>query len=871
MSFSRFFLCDLHVHTPADRRQEYGDFGTNDPTPKTARQVIAAHAAAGVQIIAVTDHNRVDWYPAMKDAGELQGVHVFPGVELSVNGCHLVAIWDTSPQAYELAQRFVRSLWAPGVDPFEANGDPRPVSSGQVLDIARRAVEHKALVFAPHSTARRIGVFASGVCRNSAEVAKSPLIMAFDVVGASNADVLVNPRSQFGQTPPRWFLSGDTRSFAAIGRRAIYLKLGATPDLEGLRQSFLVPETRLRLPEHLRAQWGHVAGLNFIESPVPSWPRITEVTIRGGFHADLRLHFAPGLNAVIGGKGTGKSTLIEILRYVLHGGDPVDVESVSNRRANFGPNADAAIGFIDLNGDEYRVVRSGGPVDARLLRGGQETGVPVPRRVNVRVFGQRELQALSKRKDLLRDFVAHEVGFEWEQVLGRERTSLDALVRLESELASLEVTLAGLEEHATELADARDKLSLAEEKGAAELIQQSKRLGEVGRSVSSVAGWPKTLSTTLDQLEALLPAPSPMPHPLVPPGLASALRPLEEKVRGSLSDLRQEIAGAVAELAQELTSWSTKRATEQQRLHAALADAGIADPVELGRLQENVSRLLQVIRDQPEKTARYDQVASDRRALLVELHETRRLKSRLIESAARKLNERVGDRIRVTVDPMSDFTVSLQFLDILLRGQSVRREQIRHLAELPPAQVAQAIRGGTQSLVDLGCSVSTAAKLVALSAAEVRRLEETDVPDRLAVQMDLGEAGANRWVDVESASPGQRATALLAVALASGDEPLIIDQPEDDLDNRYIYDEVVKSLRARCQGRQVIVATHNANIPVLGDAEYILALDADSGHSRVLAAGGLELPAVSDEARRILEGGHEAFQARQRRYEAVSL
>jgi ABC-type cobalamin/Fe3+-siderophores transport system ATPase subunit len=113
--------------------------------------------------------------------------------------------------------------------------------------------------------------------------------------------------------------------------------------------------------------------------------------------------------------------------------------------------------------------------------------------------------------------------------------------------------------------------------------------------------------------------------------------------------------------------------------------------------------------------------------------------------------------------------------------------------------------------------------------------------------------------------------ALLALALASGTEPLLIDQPEDDLDNRYIYEEVVKVLSRVCEGRQVIVATHNANIPILGDADLILALDARADRSRVLASGGLESAEVAAQARQILEGGDQAFLARHRRYLAAEI
>ena len=79
----------------------------------------------------------------------------------------------------------------------------------------------------------------------------------------------------------------------------------------------------------------------------------------------------------------------------------------------------------------------------------------------------------------------------------------------------------------------------------------------------------------------------------------------------------------------------------------------------------------------------------------------------------------------------------------------------------------------------------------------------------------------------------------------------------------------VRVLSRVCEHRQVIVATRNANIPVLGDAELILALDADAGRSRLLANGGLESPEVADQARQILEGGDQAFLARHRRYLAA--
>jgi chromosome segregation protein len=110
---------------------------------------------------------------------------------------------------------------------------------------------------------------------------------------------------------------------------------------------------------------------------------------------------------------------------------------------------------------------------------------------------------------------------------------------------------------------------------------------------------------------------------------------------------------------------------------------------------------------------------------------------------------------------------------------------------------------------------------------------------------------------------------MLSLALVTGNNPLIIDQSEDDLDNRYIYDQVVRQLADVANRRQVIVATHNPNIPILGDAEMIMALDATVDQSTMVACGAIDEPQVADAARQILEGGDKAFQDRARRYRAA--
>ncbi len=876
MPYSRFYLCDLHVHTPGDQQHRYEGVRSRDPNSEFARRLVGEHRARGVEVIAVTDHNRVDWYPVTRAAGDELGVAVFPGVEFSVNGCHLLAIWDRTEDGYALAGRFLAQLWKPGETAFAANGDPKPVTRGQVLEVAQEAIEHRALVFAPHSTLKSNGMFAKGVVHNSGDIARSGSIHGFDVHGHTGADVLRNPRCEFGDVPPRWFISGDVRAMGDVGERAVYLKLGSEPTLEGLRQAFLMTTTRVRFPVSLAPTWNHVQGIQFIGDPIPTWPRLTRLTVTGGFHDGLRVDFAPGLNAIIGGKGTGKSTLIEIVRHVLEADGSATEDARANRKHNFRANAEAQLEFIDDSGDAYAARRSGDEAPTRLLRADRDTGVAVGRRMSARIFGQRELQSLAERTEYLRDFVVSHAQPDWDARLGDERTVLNRLRTLDNEINSLEADVNRMGDSEEELADLRDRLKNAEDRGAADLLAASERLAATDASVRAVLAWPQRVDAAVDLLETVLPAPpSPVPVPdgegaTVPAGLANSNTALAGELARSVERLRKTSADTARDQAALSSSWTDAHSEQKRLLNAKLAEAGVTDPDELDRLQHRAADLELALRSLPEKRTRCDAIEQDRRAALQELGEVRRGKSRLVEEASRVLTANVGTRVRVVATPLADRGPLLQALEDALRGQGVRRDQLERIAQHPPTVVSEAIRSGTAAVERLGCTAGAAAKVVGLPPSSVRAIEETDVADRIDVEIDLGPQGAEAWTNVSEASPGQRATALLALVLASGREPLVIDQPEDDLDNRNIYEEVVTLLTRVCASRQVVVATHNANIPILGDAEMILALDAAANRSRVLACGGLEDAEVADQSRQILEGGDEAFRARQSRYEAAA-
>jgi ABC-type multidrug transport system ATPase subunit len=868
VGYSRWMLADLQVHTPADFHHKYGDVGGPQPAPEFADVLIKAHAAAGVTVIAVTDHNTLAWYPELAAAGARHGVVVFPGIEFNVNKCHLMAIWDCSSDGYQRGQQFLSSLFPPdGPPPLTDRREPNPTLVGSPLQLAKEATErYGALVLAPHATMKNIGLFARNVCNTSAQVAQSGFVLGFDLYGSDQADVLRNPGTEFGDQKPAWFISGDVRSLDAVGKRAAFLKLGTPPTLESLRQAFLMPDQRIRFPEHLRTKYGHLAGLRFLSTSHASWPHITRISISGGFHDGMTVDLGPGLNAIIGGKGTGKSTTIEIARHVCTGSDSVVDDNKSNRRSNFPANASATISVLAEDGQRYDVVRSGDSAPARLTRNGHDVGVDVKRRFTARVFGQRELAQMAERQNALRDFLGASAGVGLGEAYSGEVECLAELERLEAEVRGLEFELKGAAETEAQLADVRDQLKMAGNHGAAEQVTASQQLTAVEGQVTAVQGWIEESRALVGKIRQHAARPALQAHDCVPMAFVETADEVSAALSAAADSVEVTIRVGAGRMGSSLAEHAKLAQVRRHQINVALADAGLRDPEDLAIKQRAAAELERVVAAVPGQRRRVADLLSIRTCQVDRLRQHRAVASQQLQEAAVRLSAKVGGRVRVVVQPQADKSKLQHLLVKLLAGQSVRTDQLARLAEAGPAALVAALSAIDDRLSKLGASEFTVAKLRALDIADIRQIEQCEVPDLISVEINVVDIGDPRWTDVRKVSPGQRATAMLALALATGVDPLIIDQPEDDLDNRYIYDQVVRQLADVAGGRQVIVATHNPNIPILGDAEMILALDATVDRSHVVACGAIDEPDVAEAARHILEGGDEAFRARARRY-----
>jgi hypothetical protein len=242
-------------------------------------------------------------------------------------------------------------------------------------------------------------------------------------------------------------------------------------------------------------------------------------------------------------------------------------------------------------GQTYTAVRVGNETQAKLLSGGTDTGVAVPRRFKVTVFGQRELRQLGDGQASLRQFVISTSGDEWEKANTEEKQVREDLHDANARLERLETSVKRLEEKEADLADLKEKLEQARKGGAEELLKQGTALGAVNVKIQTALGWPSKVEASRVELGAHLPRPEVPAGDGVPDVIATELDKLAVTLGAVSRQLQREVAAVSAALVPARSSWENYVKTTSDTTTASLAALGISDAAELTKIQTMVAQL----------------------------------------------------------------------------------------------------------------------------------------------------------------------------------------------------------------------------------------------------------------------------------------
>ena len=616
-----------------------------------------------------------------------------------------------------------------------------------------------------------------------------------------------------------------------------------------------------------------------------------------GFLERCPLEFTPGLTCIIGARGTCKSTIVETIRFVFDC-EPDKVKVLTSPSVN-GPAAIAAprtglvsttlsggvarCGVTDQHETATFSVERNLQGDPRVFKDGvrQIDGADVTRRVEI--FSQGDLQEIAGSSDRRLALIDRPNQRRTDELKDRRKAVAEQLKATgrpirngRGEIESREALVKGYDAYERELAALRagrpqmpPELE-AEQAGHADrrrILGRLRAAADAHRRAAAAAAAVRAEEVELAAAVALATSVGLGPTDRVAAELAAVV------AAAAAAPVVDVAVGGAARQAR-LDEAIRDTATEFERLDARfyeLRKGQQAANESLKREEALGQELLKMadVRDELERLRTEQEAALARRAMLrAELDQIGDELYALRAGQVEAINAQFGDQVVLTLHQGTVSDAHFEQVKLLLKDSALRKqaEVARDLAtRVRPADLIDIVEGGdARRLADLlQRDLGQMTRLVShlLDADDLYGLEAAVPDDALEITMFV--RGEPR--PLGQLSGGQMATALLPLILREADYPLIVDQPEDDLDNAFVSEKLIGRIRELKRTRQLIFVTHNANVPVLGDAERVIVMEMD-GPSRATAARAGTVEEMKGDVIRILEGGKEAFNQRQVRY-----
>ncbi len=872
---ARFYRCALQVNPFAYLVRHNKPTSFHSEAAYNAA-IVQACLDIGIKVIGVTDHYRVKYSTNLVRAARDAGLWAFSGFEaVTKDGVHFLCLFD--PDKDDMLERMIGDCGIHDDDQDSPTGD---LDALQLLE--KQQVWRSTICIAVH-VASNGGLLKTLAGRSRINVWKSPHLLACALPGpVADAPEGIRPILQNKDAEhrrarrPAIINASDVDDPEDLKKPGFscFIKM-SNVSVEGLRQAFLDPESRIRL--HSDPQ------------PEPH-AEFRAMTWEGGFLDGTAVHFNENLNVLIGGRGTGKSTIIESLRYAL-GLDPLGEEAckVHQGVVRHVLRSGTRISLLVRNHKPsercYMIERTvPNPPIVKDENGEVLALSPLDVMPGVEVFGQHEISELARSPEKLTRLLDRfadrdpslpvrkaEIRLELEHSRGR-------IVSVNREMRALDERLAalpGLEETSRRFRQA----------GLQERLKEKSLLVREDRLFANVEERLEPIRTLHGELKEGLPVDAAFVSARALEGLPNAdvlaeIEPVLGMLNTRLEAVGDRLAEALSEvdrmLADTRSRWNERREAIEQTYEKLLRELQRSniDGAEFIRLRERIEEL-RPLKDRQEKLKRdFDIHETHRRNLLSEWEDIKAAEYREIERAAKKVSRRLRGRVRVEVIMASDRDPLEQLLREIGGNLAAALERLRELEVLSLPELAEACRAGKTALMTRFGLPQGAAERIANADPELfMRIEELELPATTGIELNTAAEGESpAWQTIDALSTGQKATAVLLLLLLESDAPLVVDQPEDDLDNRFITEGVVPIMRTEKRRRQFVFSTHNANIPVLGDAELILGLAASGsggeGRARIAPEhmGAIDSRPVRELVEDILEGGKDAFEMRRSKY-----
>lgn len=877
---AHFYRGDLHIHSfPV----------SHDVTDKamSPQAIVDTAVQENLQIIAIADHNEIGNVEEAITAGNAVGVLVIPAVELSTPEGHLLCYF---PSVEALTQFHGRLDFA---DRGRPNSRCRN-SMHACLEITRGLGGFCVLAHVdggngletnnPGGSPHKMDI----ICHDALlgielSSAASPVRYAPDDSDPVRANIGRQRIERLGLGERQYLariLSSDSHTVNALGRNASQdRKLTrykmAAPSFDGLRHALEEGDSRIRLED---------------EVPV-AMPFILGMQISGGFLTGQTIHFSRNLNCIIGGRGTGKSTTFEAVRCLTgteSGAEVVDSEVWPHQlhlfwqdEAGQQHSLSRAIGESLTNLDDPL----DGPIDFGLDCFGQGEAA------RVREQAKGDPLALMRYLDT---FTGVHEAIEEEHLI---RVELEAQ---RNKIVEAEKNVAAIPQTQRSLTVVQQQLKLFEAAKGSEVIklqrslaiekakrdQLKEKLGDLKDLIEDAS-----LTETAAVFRSIVDADDVVTGRNEAAEIVLALDEFAAAIKQAQTTITAAYTKLNATTTSSITRWIANERPIREDIDAkrvALEAQGVKlDMSHVTKLTAEETKQQKLLTNLKTWEPYLKVLRNEYASILERRWQARKTVAALRQSYAIKAS-------RALAEVLSDLQVKLQYVEsgfsedavgiiaAALSWRTVNYYKARVIVEkltvpgllnaISKSQTAPLTSIRIENDVQPFSNTDAREILDKLSEPSIRAaLQQCHVDDlpRLTVTRRVGDGANVRYVqrDFLQLSLGQQQSVLLALILSSDSKrPLIIDQPEDNLDSEFIFHTFVPVLRRAKERRQVIIVTHNANIAVLGDAEQLIVFKSNSEQSKIVARGSIDDTDARDAACKILEGAREAFTRRARIY-----
>lgn len=885
MSGLHFYKLDLHVHTPASKC--YLD------KKHTAAQIVQGALDMGLHGIAITDHNNAAWIDEMKKAAADKGLVIFPGVEISLELGHLVAIFDPS-----VTQKDVEGLLGNLELKPDEFGKPETVCTKNVYEVVDTIHSRGGLAVLAHIDQLK-GIFNDNlkVKEDSSINVPAPLLKIineaqYDAVECTNGELPAGfDEAHHIKRIPAFYQASDNpdpkeptkHSAAGIGSRHSWFKLDQL-DIEGLRQCFADAEVRIQL-------MGKHEEIGY--------SKIMEMNVGGtGFLRGQKFDFHEGLNCLIGGQGVGKSLAIELLRFGLIQTTTSDNYLLEDhikkleKRLEVGNSVEIVYQISD--GTQYRINRvfegrTGGVHSLQIqstsrcenITTGDEFKGDIARLCPILAYSQTEVIKIAEDKNAQLRLIDRFIDTrQIESEITKVRTTLEdndsvlnQSIQARWRLDTCQLEIRTLTEQIAAI-DRSLANPLFNSFKAAEKKKQifNSKITYVDEIISMVRQWQVDIGNQL-----LVELPDDFSNEPILKSVQDYAGKAKTVLSQSLSSVVPQLISQKEKINTELTEWLPEYTQISQAYSALLKEIGgdrEAKEYERKRLEGQLANLKREELDYLKLTDNLPNLLTARNAALDQLERLYHQYFDIRKEKYDEITELSDNKLKLILNHASDRSEYLTNLSELVKGGQnapsmpdrekivngiMPRRFVQYILDHNDAHLAAEsgiTEGWAKKIIEKLWSVDDFTNVLALQ----HNCFPSDVP---SIQF-CKEGGV--YEDLTELSGGQKCTALLIIALCDGTMPVVIDQPEDALDVISVWEDISKKLRRGKNSRQFILTTHNSSVAVASDTDQFIVMKAGATSGRIVASGAIDRPDVKKAVIDHLEGGEDPYILRSKKY-----